>query len=100
MTKPTLAEYEALGIHEDTMACVAIVSKREAKEAVWALASNGIGAEVARDAGGKAWHVAVRGSFGYNAAAYFALLRGESVRTCLGAHAGQHPIEIADADAR
>ena len=70
MTKTINPQYEALGIHPDTMTCVAIMKKSEAKEYVWALASRGIVAVAAPDPTAKHgrgdWHVAVIGGLAYN----------------------------------
>ena len=88
-------EYEALGIHPDTMTCVAIVPKRQAQTGVWALATQGIECSVALDPDGKRWHVAVRGGLGYNPAAYFATIRGEERRRCASTAHGQHPQEVS-----
>jgi hypothetical protein len=87
-------EYEALGIHPDTMTCVGVLPKREAKALVWALATNGIASvSAAQDrADKKLWHVAVQGGLAYNPGAYFASIRGEKVRVCLGDQAEQHPM--------
>lgn len=87
-------EYEALGIHPDTMACVGVMSKADAKRFVWILATNGVGAVAARDPDKKRWHVAVLGSFGYNPVAYFSGIRGEVIRTCTSTLQGQHPMEV------
>ena len=97
-------EYEALGIHPDTMTCVAIMPERDAKAYVWALATYGIAATASRDVRTPAkpvskalWHVAVEGGLAYNPAAYFASIRGEADVTCDKTEAvGQHPLERND----
>ena len=93
-----LAQYTERGIERDPMACIAIMPKREAKDFVWILATNGIEAQAARDPDGKRWHVAVRGAFAYNPASYFASIRGEEVRTCTSTLDGQHPLAIEKED--
>jgi len=104
MTTQTIQpEYEALGIHPDTMTCIAIVPLKDAKEYVWALAQNGIPAVVSRaletDAQRKhLWHVAVQGGLAYNPGAYFASITGGRPKTCLSVMAGQHPMDQEESD--
>jgi hypothetical protein len=87
-------EYEALGIHPDTMTCVAILSEREAKEYVFSLACNGIAATVSIDPHNKKLrHVAVVGGLAYNPGAYFASITGGRPRICTNDEQGQHPLE-------
>lgn len=90
-------EYEALGIHPDTMTCIAILREKEAKEFVWALAQSGVAAVASRsletDAKRKyLWHVAVQGGLAYNPIAYFASLQGGRPKSCLSLEQGQHPM--------
>lgn len=95
MTTRTInPEYEALGIHPDTMTCIAIMSKADAKAYVWALATAGNALVTATQdaADKKLWHVAVKGGLAYNPGAYFASILGEQVRRCLSDKHEQHPL--------
>ena len=91
-------EYEALGIHPDTMTCVAVLSEKEAKEYVWSLAQLGIAAVASRsletdDKRKHLWHVAVKGGLAYNPGAYFASISGGRPVSCLSVKREQHPME-------
>ena len=89
------AEYAALGITEDTWACIAALNKAEAGRYLFAVAGSGVPVRLSRDADGKRWHVAVKGGLLYCPAAFIASLRGEPTdpATCSAgsAEAGQHP---------
>ena len=103
MTVKIQPQYEALGIHPDTMTCVAIMPKSEAKEYVWSLATRGITATATPDRETKKgrgnWHVAVIGGLAYNPAAYFSSITGEDLsKQCMGTGDGQHPLLTEEAE--
>lgn len=89
-------EYEALGIHPDTMTCVAILSKVDAKRYAWALSLEGIEHRVTLDPDKKRWHIAVVGGLAYNPAAWVASLRPENAVTCTAGATGQHPLKLEE----
>lgn len=94
-------EYEALGIHPDTMTCIAVMPEKDAREYVWALATQGIACEARRDPrkdhGKHRWHVAVVGGLAYNPAAYFASIRGPKAVDCTAANPDtQHPTAVEE----
>lgn len=93
MADPGKAEYEALGIFEDTWTCVGVMERRDAQSYVWSLAVDGIPAKVSRDPDGKRWHVAIQGGLRVNPAAVFITFKGSAIREPLvcTASAGQHP---------
>jgi hypothetical protein len=90
MTNP---QYEALGIHAETWACVAILTKQEASTLLFALAASGVPALLSKDADGKRWHIAVQGGLATNPLAYVVSLRGlpYDIITCPVGSTGQHP---------
>jgi len=93
MTTETEQSYEELGIFDDTWACVAIMSKRDAKEYTWLLAQSDIPAKVSRDPDGKRWHVAIQGGLRKSPAAVFITYRRGPITeppTCTASDM-QHP---------
>ena len=90
---PGKAEYEALGIFEDTWTCVAVMDLSDAKAYLWSLAKDGIPAKVSHDPDGKRWHVAIQGGLRKNPAAVFITYRGDAISeppACTISR-GQHP---------
>jgi len=89
----THPEYEALGITLQTWACVSILSKRDARDYLWRLASIGVPAVISRDADGKRWHVAIAGGLAASPAAWFACIRppeDSEIVQCPAESSGQH----------
>lgn len=90
-TDTTTDQYAALGIDYDTWACVAVMSKRDATDYLFRLASAGVPALVSRDADGKRWHVAVQGGLKASPMAWLVSIREEPAPTCPVGATGQHP---------
>ena len=86
-------EYLALGITARTWACISVMSKRDARDYLWRLASIGVPAVISRDADGKRWHIAIAGGLAASPAAWLASIRPPDDREIVAcpkdAH-GQH----------
>ena len=86
-------DYEARGITRDTWACISVGEKREVDKMLFDLAASGVPALLSKDAGGKLWHLAVKGGLAANPMAYLVSVRQEpqNVVVCPADAAGQHP---------
>ena len=86
-------DYEALGITRDTWACISVGEKRDVSRLLFDLAASGVPALLSKDAGGKLWHLAVKGGLAASPMAYVVSIRQEpqDVAVCPVNAAGQHP---------
>jgi hypothetical protein len=70
-------DWEALGITNDSWACVAVFTELDAKDYVWRLAQAHVAARVAKDpVNPKKWHVAVQGGLKASPMSWLVSIRG------------------------
>ena len=88
-------DYVALGIKPSTWACIAVMSRRDARDYAIRLAEAGVPALLAADPDGKRWHVAIQGGLAASPTAWLVSVRPDDEdRVCSGIAGSQHPLRV------